>query len=169
MNKPGFIVAVVAILLIVLIGGVAYMYSYPAPASETCVDTTQEILAIGFKGDAVVFGLLGAVAAAILYHFMLRYQIFFPGSDAKRFISAAVAFMAVAFVLTVIDSLSGPACLRRAIGAGSAVAEQLAPTKSLTGPFVQNMWVAIVLDQLLLALAGVGVVRVYKGWSLGRA
>ncbi len=169
MNKPGFIVAVVAILLIVLIGGVAYMYSYSAPSSETCADTTQEILAIGFKGDAVVFGLLGAIAAAFLYYFMLRYQVFFPGSDAKRFFSAAVAFMAVAFMLTLVDSLSGPACLRRAIGAGSAVAEQLASTKSLAGLFVGNMWVAIAIDQLLLALAAVGVVRACREFILRKA
>ncbi len=169
MNKPGFILAVIVILLIVLVGGVAYMYSHPAQSSETCADTTQEILAIGFKGDAAVFGLLGAVGAAFLYYFMLRYQAFFPGSDAKRFFSAAAAFMAVAFMLTVIDSLSGPACLRRAIGAGSAVAEQLSSTRSLAGLFIGNMWVAIAVDQLLLALAAVGVWRVYQEWRLRRA
>jgi len=145
------------------------MYSYPAPDSETCADTTQEILAIGFKGDAVVFGLLGAIAAAFLYYFMLRYQVFFPGTDAKRFFSAAVVFMAVAFMLTLIDSLSGPACLRRAIGAGSAVAEQLSATRSLAGLFVGNMWIAIAVDQLLLALAGVGVVRMCRELMLRRA
>lgn len=150
------------IVVVVVIVGLTWVYVASPPAPEECPPSKQEELVIGFKGDAVVFGLLGAIAAVVLYSFMLRYQIFFPGTDAKRFFSAAVTGMLLAFVVTIVDSLYGPTCLKKALGAESSIPEELARVRSLAGLFVGNVWLAIGIDQLLLAIASTGLVRALR-------
>lgn len=162
MNKQRFLVFAIVIVVFVVIVGVMWVYITSPPAPEECPPSKQEELVIGFKGDAVVLGLLGAIAAAALYSFMLRYQIFFPGTDLKRFFSAAAAGMILAFVLIIMDSLYGPTCLKKALGAESSIPEELARIRSLAGLFVGNVWLAIGIDQLLFAIVSTGLVRALR-------
>lgn len=166
MNKQRFLVVGVIIVVAMLTVGLAWVYVYSPQAPETCSPFREEVLAIGFKGDAIVFGLLGAIVAAVLYAFMLRYQIFFPGSDARRFFGATVGSTLLALLLTLIDSLRGPECLKKALGPGSAIPESLSPIRSFAGLFVGNVWLAIALDQLLLAFVFAAAVRLYRETSL---
>jgi hypothetical protein len=162
----GFPVLAIVIAIVVLGCGVTWLYFYVPQAPETCSPFKQEVLAYGFKGDAIVFGMFGAVAAAVLYAFMLRHQIFFPRADAVRFVTAAGVCALAALMLASADWLAGPTCLRTAVSSETASAENLALIRSFSGHFVGNVWLAIGLDQLFLALGSVGVVRLYREMSL---
>lgn len=165
MNKQRFLVVAIVIVVVVLIVGITWVYVYSPQAPETCSPFREEVLAIGFKGDAIVFGLLGAIVAAFLYYFMLRHQIFFPATDAKRFFSATLGSTLLALLLTLIDSLRGPDCLKKALGPGSAIPESLSFIRSFAGLFVGNVWLAMALDQFLLAIAFAGVVKLWRETS----
>lgn len=153
------VLATIALLVLVVAGAAWLFYSSNPTAAGSCEGERQEALASAFKGDTLILGLFGAVAAAILYYLMLRLQIFFPGTDAKRILTAVAAGVALAIIFSLADSVSGSDCFRRSLSSSSAVADEIPRMWSISGRLVGNLWLAIILDQLLLALVLVASVR----------
>jgi hypothetical protein len=78
LNKQRFLVVGVIIVVAMLTVGLAWVYVYSPQAPETCSPFREEVLAIGFKGDVIMFGILGAFFSALLYgglsHFSARLK-----------------------------------------------------------------------------------------------
>lgn len=129
----------------------------------TCTPALQLELVERFKIDVVVLGIIGAVFAAALYYGMLRYQVFFPGLDVKRFAVATAAGIAFALSLTITDARTGPRCLQKALSSDSAIGAEIPSIRpTLFGHVVANVWLAIFLDQLIFALVLITVVWVSR-------
>lgn len=89
------------------------MFLNAPEVSVTCAPALELQLVERFKIDVVILGIIGAVFAAALYYLMLRYQVFFPGFDVKRF---AVATIPASHTSSIQSSLAA----QRKDQAGSA-------------------------------------------------
>jgi hypothetical protein len=139
------------------------MFFNAPEVSVTCAPALELQLVERFKIDVVILGIIGAIFAAVLYHLMLRYQVFFPGFDATRFAVATIAGIAFAFLLTITDARTGSLCLQKALGADSALGPEVPSIRpTWFGHVVANVWLAVVLDQLMYVLLLIAVVRVVR-------
>src|SRR2546427_559815 len=155
-------------IIVVVVGiGVAWVFLNAPQAAVTCAPALELQLVEHFKMDVFVCGMIGAIFAVAPYYTMLRYQVFFPGLDIKRFAAATIAGVTFALSLTIIDYRSGSQCLQKALGPNSSiVAEIPSIDPTLFGHVVSNVWLAIFLDHLLYALFLIALVKGLRWVSL---
>src|SRR5262249_48594405 len=94
-------------------------------APEECSPFVQEQLGQAFKNQVLFVATLVATAAGLLYQKMLRYQVFFPGTDAKRAITAAIGGTLVGVVLNKLSLNSATECLQTALKPGSPILDSV--------------------------------------------